>query len=1366
MEHARPPSELILEGGPASRGEAWQKWLQQFNVFLKASGVAKESSDMKASLLVNLIGSEGYDVYTTFKFIKDENKECFDTLVRKFNAHFETKQNTTMARFKFFSRNQEEGESIDEYVTALKLLTQRCVFEHLEEGLVRDRIVCGVQDGKLRDRLLRADDLTLTRAVKICQANEMSTEEQKQIEGSKATGGQVVSVDAMNARGVRTGRSGARGTASAGRPCGGGGSAGGAGGARQPPRAMWRSGQQQRRGPESAASAAKPNMLCSACGIARCDGYKCAAKNAMCFWCNEIGHFKNMCPKLRKRVLQLDAGAGGAGAESDDGGIEDNDGLYYVSALSGTKERMDSKWYETLIFVGTGMKESFKLDSGSDLNVISVNTFQRLSLTENILNSDNTKAQSFCGNFIPIVGYCYLNCLYKSIKYKLRFVVADFDCQSVLGKYACEELGMVKRILSLNVDRYSDLFQGLGKLPGKYCIVVDKSAQPSVCPVRKIPIGVRDKLLLELVRMENMGVIRKVSHPTPWVNAIVVAAKKDGTIRVCLDPRPLNCVVRRAHYPLPTLTEIATKLEGAQYFSKLDARSGFWMVQLDDASADLCTFGTPFGRYQFLRLPYGINCASEVFHSKIRQILEDLDGVDSFIDDVIIWGSNKSQHDERLKKLLDRAREVGIKFNEEKCEFQVRKVSYLGHVFSAKGMSIDRSKVKAVEDMPVPKDRPSLERFLGMINYLSKFIANYSELALPLRNLLKKDTEWVWEAAQESAVRALQRAVCAAPVLALYSAREPVLLSVDASSRALGAVLLQAGRPVEFASATLTDTQCRYAQIEKELLAIVYGLERFHQYVYGRCDVTVESDHKPLEALFKKPLDSIPARLQRMMLRIQGYEFSVVYKPGKYMYVADALSRAALPELLTDKVSEEVEEQSCFLIENVRFSASKVDLIKDAMISDVECQLLIRYIQKGWPDNKYEVDERIRGQWSYRDSFGFVGGIIFKDNLVYIPKCVRTEMLNRLHDGHMGIDRCKRHAREVMFWPGMSRDVEAMVRRCRACAERAARPPREPLMPHHIPPLPWTKVGSDIFQYGGKYFLILVDYFSNFIEVNPLTNIGTRAVVTAMKDQFARHGVPQKLVTDNGPAYASKEFCEFSKMWDFEHITSSPNYAQSNGQSERSVQTIKNILIKSINSGSDFYLGLLNYRATPRNGISSPSELLMGRRLNTRLPSHVRKLIPSRDNDKDYNSMLRNQQKDKTYYDRRAKRLPELSPGQPVLITGEGKRKCARIIGHAAQPRSYFVADSSGRQFRRNRRHLLKLPANDNELAGPSSEHVSDDEETWLSPQGESDHDDDEKPQPTAEVITPTSPDALIQRPRSPSRRTAAVIARKKLLKN
>lgn len=559
------------------------------------------------------------------------------------------------------------------------------------------------------------------------------------------------------------------------------------------------------RGPRFERRANYEVQCCNKCGNFKCSSKsQCPAKYVNCFVCNERGHFQKMCPAKNTRPRKIYEVSRGEVDRGDD----DDDRLFFISTISlDSIEDENCKWYECLSLVSNGMKINFKLDTGADFNVISLQTFTNLGFKMEDITQHKINAQSYCGNRIPTVGTCVISWICKNIVYQIEFVIADMTCQSVLGKNTCEKLGLIKRIMSLSLSGYHDLFKGLGKLPGKHKIVLDSHVSPSVCPVRKIPIGVRNKLQNTLNNMVDMGVIRKVSHPTPWVNAIVLAPKKNGDLRVCLDPRPLNRAIRRAHYPLPTLTDIATKLQGARFFSKLDARSGFWMVEIDDESADLCTFGTPFGRYQFTRLPYGINSASEIFHSKVRQLLEELEGVDSFIDDIIVWASTKEEHDKRLKSLLDKAREVGIKFNREKCEFCVQEVTYLGHTFSAQGMHIDNNKLKAIIEMPKPADRSALERFIGMVNYLSKFIPHYSELVYPLRSLLKKGVEWTWDATHDSVVSQLKQALCTAPVLALYSVEKPVLLSVDASSKALGAVLLQEGRPVEFASLTLTDTQ-------------------------------------------------------------------------------------------------------------------------------------------------------------------------------------------------------------------------------------------------------------------------------------------------------------------------------------------------------------------------------------------------------------------------------------------------------------------------------------------------------------------------------------------------------------------------------
>lgn len=927
MEHARPPPELCVDGNPAVRADTWKKWWQQFSVFLKASGVNKEPEDVQASLLVNLIGAEGYEIFSTFTYSKEESADNIGCLKKKFDLHFGTKANVTSLRFKFFTRNQVVGENINQYVTASKILSHGCEFETLADGLIRDRIVCGIADNVVRDRLLRTEDLTLAKAVQICEAAEMSREESKQMAEASTS---AVHVDAMSSGGGRGGRGGRRGG--------------------------WRRGGRrlEPRTPEP----------CARCGGAACeDAQRCPALRATCFVCSVRGHFARVCHNkvIGKRVHNVSVTASSSSEE-----------MLFVDMLNTSQQRKNTtrEWIEIIDF--SGKQVNFKLDTGAMLNILSKWDYDRLEISSNNLMPYDKRVYSYTGDIVPSIGECVLKINFKNKLHNLKFVVTDMVCQNILGLAACIQIGAIRRVDVLNINNYSTLFHGLGKLPGKHKIVVDKNVSPVICPTRRIPLGMKDKLCTELKRMEELGVVRKVSHPTEWVSAIVIAAKKNGDIRVCLDPRALNRAVRRAHYPLPTVSELAARLRGATHFSVLDARCGFWMLELDEPSADLCTFSTPYGRYQFLRLPYGINCAPEMFHAKVRQCLEDLEGTESFIDDVVVWGSNKREHDTRLEKLLQRAKEIGMKFNKDKCKFGVNEIVYLGHVFDKHGMRPDKSKIKAIVEMPQPKDRKGLERFLGIINYLSKFIPNYSERVAVLRGLLKKDSVWIWGPEHTNAINRLKTLITDAPVLALYSNRTPIVLSVDASAEALGAVLLQSGRPVEFASSTLTDTQRRYAQIEKEMLAIVFACERFRQYILRRCDVTVQSDHKPLEALFKKSLSAVPARLQRMMLQIQCYDFKVVYTPGKFMYIADTLSRAPVSEFYNKRISDDLEAQTCFLLEHLQFSDKKLSVIREYLKDDCIAQVLVDYITNGWPRNQYRIEPEIRIFWPYRNCLQYV----------------------------------------------------------------------------------------------------------------------------------------------------------------------------------------------------------------------------------------------------------------------------------------------------------------------------------------------------------------------------------------------------------
>ena len=401
----------------------------------------------------------------------------------------------------------------------------------------------------------------------------------------------------------------------------------------------------------------------------------------------------------------------------------------------------------------------------------------------------------------------------------------SFCLCSTSPKKSCEDIRSIATADKL-VRHYPGVFaKDLGTLPGTVHLKVDENAEPSVTPSQQILTALREKFKAQLDHLENLGELTKVNEPTAWVSTVVIVTEKSGALRICIDPRLLNQALKRETHQLPILDNLIPELARAKNFSTVDLTAGYWHCVLDDKSSLLTTFATPFGRYQWKRLPFGLSASSEIFQKWVSQALDGLEGILNITGEILLYGVGDTKdearcdHNLKLEALLPRCRECGIALKKNKLTLRITEVPFMGHLFPKHGLKIDPDKAKAVLEMPRPEDVEGVQRLNGLVNYLSKFLPRLADHMEPIRHLTRQDTEFNWMEEQQR----------------------------DTSKKGLGAVLLQRGKLIVYTSRALTEIEQWYTQNEKEMLAIIFSLGKFNQYTYRR-HVKIQSDHKLLQS--------------------------------------------------------------------------------------------------------------------------------------------------------------------------------------------------------------------------------------------------------------------------------------------------------------------------------------------------------------------------------------------------------------------------------------------------------------------------------------------------------------------------------------
>lgn len=486
-----------------------------------------------------------------------------------------------------------------------------------------------------------------------------------------------------------------------------------------------------------------------------------------------------------------------------------------------------------------------------------------------------------------------------------------------LGKFnlsigdVCNFVGSGDHELKELLDKHQSVFsEELGKFNGpKVKLNVAPKATPKFCKARPVPYSLKALVEEELNNLEKQGIITPVQHAR-WAAPIVPVMKKNGRVRICGDFKvTINQALDMDSYPIPRIEELFAALSGGKYFSQLDLSQAYLQLELDEASKELVTINTHKGLFQFNRLPFGVSAAPGIFQRTMETLLKGCPGVSIYIDDILVTGATYKEHLENLNRVLERLVQANLKLNLIKCAFMLLSVKYLGHIIDQFGLHPTGEKVKAVQELPAPRNLSELRALLGITNYYGKFLPNLSTRLEPLYRLLKKHTTWRWGESQRKAFQDAKEALQDNTLLVHYDSSRELVLACDASPHGLGAVLSHTmddgtERPVAYASRTLSDAEKRYSQLEKEGLAVVFAVKKFHNYLYGR-KFYIESDHQPLSYLFDSTKQISPmasARIQRWALTLSAYRYQIRYKAGKSIGNADALSR--LPLQTTRKMDD------------------------------------------------------------------------------------------------------------------------------------------------------------------------------------------------------------------------------------------------------------------------------------------------------------------------------------------------------------------------------------------------------------------------------------------------------------------------------
>ncbi|KAI0493363.1 hypothetical protein KFK09_023479 [Dendrobium nobile] len=781
------------------------------------------------------------------------------------------------------------------------------------------------------------------------------------------------------------------------------------------------------------------------------------------------------------------------------------------------------------------------------------------------------------------------------------------------------EVGSVSEIPV--VREFADVFpEELVGLPPDRDVEFSIDVFPGTAPISKAPYRMAPKELSELkVQLQEL-VDRGFVRPSvsPWGAPVLFVKKKDGTLRMCIDYRDLNKVTIKNKYPLPRIDDLFDQLSGSSVFSKIDLRSGYYQVKVKETDVVKTAFSTRYGHYEFLVMPFGVTNAPAIFMDLMNRVFREyLDQfVIVFIDDILVYSASEDEHARHLRIVLETLRRHQLYAKFSKCEFWLKSISFLGHVVSGEGISVDPQKIQAVADWPRPTTVFEVRSFLGMAGYYRKFVKGFSQISTPLTRLTQKSVPFVWTPECEASFQRLKECLTSAPVLALPSGTEGFQVFSDASLKGLGCVLMQHGQVIAYASRQLKPHEKNYPTHDLELAAVVFALKIWRHYLYGvRCEIF--TDHKSLKYIFTQK--DLNLRQRRWLELIKDYDLTIQYQPGKANVVADALSRKSSGfsgiQLTCDdflirdleRLQLEVVSSSDLELAQMSIQSSLEARIQEAQKSDSDYSKLIAQIGSGKTPELRISDS----------------GAIFCKNRLWVPVSgdLRREILSESHHSgytvHPGSGKMYADMKLLFWWPGMKKDVAEFVSRCEACqlVKAEHQRPGGLLQSLPIPEWKWEEVTMDFAmgfprsRQGHDAIWVVVDRLTKSAHFLPIrqTDSVDRLAQIYVKEIVRLHGVPRVIVSDRDGRFTSRLWKGIQQGLGTKLHFSTAFHPQTDGQSERTIQVLEDLLrlcVLDFSGSWEDHIPLIEfaYNNSFQSSIGmAPYEALYGRKCRTPL---------------------------------------------------------------------------------------------------------------------------------------------------------------------